>query len=84
MVEKYLEQRISTIKRPNYLRLPTIASKMEDVINLGSGDPDFETPKFIRDAAIKALDEARAKRTRGDCASATYANPCARTKSTAP
>jgi aminotransferase len=57
MVEKYLEKRISTVERPNYLRLPTIASKMDGIINLCPGDPDFETPKFIRDAAIKALNE---------------------------
>ena len=34
-----------------------IASKMDDVIPLGRGDPDFHTPKHIVDAAKKALDE---------------------------
>jgi len=57
MIERYLEKRISNLERPDYLRLPTLASKMEGVINLCPGDPDFETPKFIRDAAIKALEE---------------------------
>jgi aminotransferase len=34
-----------------------IASKMPDVINLGIGEPDFDTPKNIKEAAKKALDE---------------------------
>ena len=34
-----------------------IASKMEDVIPLGRGDPDFHTPKHIVEAAKRALDD---------------------------
>ena len=34
-----------------------IASKMDDVIPLGRGDPDFHTPTHIVEAAKKALDE---------------------------
>ena len=34
-----------------------IASKMDDVIPLGRGDPDIHTPKHIVEAAKKALDE---------------------------
>ena len=34
-----------------------IAAKMDDVIPLGRGDPDFHTPKHIVEAAKKALDE---------------------------
>ena len=34
-----------------------IASKMDDVIPLGRGDPDFHTPIHIVEAAKKALDE---------------------------
>ena len=37
--------------------LLSIASKIEDVIPLGRGDPDFHTPKHIVDAAKKALDD---------------------------
>jgi aspartate/methionine/tyrosine aminotransferase len=29
---------------------------MQGVLNLGSGDPDFDTPKHIRDAAVDALE----------------------------
>jgi aminotransferase len=34
-----------------------LASEIPDVINLGIGQPDFDTPEFIRDAAKKALDD---------------------------
>ena len=37
--------------------LLSIASKIDDVIPLGRGDPDFHTPKHIVDAAKKALDD---------------------------
>jgi Aspartate/tyrosine/aromatic aminotransferase len=32
-----------------------LASKGVDVINLGIGQPDFQTPKNIQEAAIKAI-----------------------------
>ena len=35
----------------------SLAAQVHDVINLGIGQPDFDTPKFIRDAAKMALDE---------------------------
>ena len=35
----------------------SLAEKTPDVINLGIGQPDFDTPEFIREAAKKALDE---------------------------
>lgn len=38
-------------------RLFELASKMPEVINLGIGEPDFDTPKHIKKAAIKALEE---------------------------
>jgi len=34
-----------------------IADEIPDIINLGIGQPDFDTPNFIREAAKKALDE---------------------------
>lgn len=34
-----------------------ISAKMPDIINLGIGEPDFDTPKNIKEAAKKALDE---------------------------
>ncbi len=36
-----------------------IVSKMDDVISLGIGEPDFDTPWHIREAAIYALEKGR-------------------------
>ncbi|MHC1590519.1 MAG: pyridoxal phosphate-dependent aminotransferase [Candidatus Helarchaeales archaeon] len=44
--------------RPSGIRLIfDLAQKMEDVISLGLGAPDFDTPVEIKNAAKKALDE---------------------------
>src|SRR3546814_12503554 len=32
-----------------------------DVIGLGAGEPDFDTPQFIKDAAIRAMAEGKTK-----------------------
>ena len=34
-----------------------------DVIGLGAGEPDFDTPDFIKDAAIKAIRDGKTKYT---------------------
>ncbi|ODS37799.1 MAG: aspartate aminotransferase [Candidatus Altiarchaeales archaeon WOR_SM1_86-2] len=34
-----------------------LKAKGEDVIGFGAGEPDFDTPKYIKDAAKKALDD---------------------------
>ena len=34
-----------------------------DVIGLGAGEPDFDTPDNIKDAAIKAIREGKTART---------------------
>lgn len=35
----------------------------EDIIALGAGEPDFDTPKHIRDAAKRAIDEGKTRYT---------------------
>src|ERR1051325_2442948 len=37
----------------------------QDVIGFGAGEPDFDTPQHIKDAAIKALNEGVTKDTPG-------------------
>ena len=44
-------------------KLFDIANKMEDVISLGIGEPDFITPWHIREAAILALEHGRTQYT---------------------
>jgi aspartate aminotransferase len=38
-------------------------AKGEDVVGFGAGEPDFDTPQHIKDAAIKALNEGFTKYT---------------------
>lgn len=48
----------SLLIRPSGIRqLFDLAQKMKNVINLGIGEPDFETPAHVKEAAKRALDE---------------------------
>ena len=38
----------------------------EDVIGLGAGEPDFDTPQHIKDAAIQAIHDGKTKYTPAD------------------
>jgi aminotransferase len=59
MSEKFIEKRLASIKDRSHAKIVAMASEMEGVMNLGGGDPDFDTPPHIRDAAIKALNEGK-------------------------
>ena len=41
----------------------SLLSRGEDIINLTAGEPDFDTPQHIKDAAIKSILEGRTKYT---------------------
>ncbi|ALV63082.1 Aspartate aminotransferase [Thermococcus sp. 2319x1] len=53
----FVAGRINLIQRSKIRELFERASKMENVISLGIGEPDFETPQNIKEAAKRALDE---------------------------
>jgi len=53
----FIAGRISLIQRSKIRELFEKARKMENVISLGIGEPDFDTPQNIKDAAKRALDE---------------------------
>lgn len=57
MLHKYISRRISNLPKSNIRIIFEKARLMEDVIRLEIGEPDFDTPKNIKDAAKKALDE---------------------------
>ena len=40
-----------------------LKEKGEDVIGLGAGEPDFNTPQHILDAAVKSMNEGQTKYT---------------------
>ncbi|HII66539.1 MULTISPECIES: pyridoxal phosphate-dependent aminotransferase [Thermococcus] len=53
----FVADRINLIQRSKIRELFERASKMKNVISLGIGEPDFDTPKNIKEAAKRALDE---------------------------
>ena len=58
-----ISKRVMQIQPSATLELSAKAKQMKsegiDVINLGVGEPDFNTPKNIKEAAIKAIEEGK-------------------------
>ena len=53
----YLADRTHEVEWSGIRIMFAMAEEISDVVNLGIGQPDFDTPEFIRDAAKQALDE---------------------------
>ncbi|WP_457670236.1 pyridoxal phosphate-dependent aminotransferase [Thiolapillus sp.] len=62
-----LSSRVQAVKPSPTLAITARAAALraagEDVIGLGAGEPDFDTPEHIKDAAKKAMDEGKTKYT---------------------
>lgn len=58
-MKKLLSDKITGIKPSGIRRFFDVANTMEDVISLGVGEPDFDTPWFIRDEGIYSLEKGR-------------------------
>lgn len=58
---KVLNPAVTEIKPSGIRKFFDIAATMEDVISLGVGEPDFQTPWHIRKAGINSLDRGRTK-----------------------
>jgi aspartate aminotransferase len=60
-----LSKRVSHIKPAPTLALSAKVNQLKsqgfDVIGFGAGEPDFDTPDFIKEACIKALKEGKTK-----------------------
>ncbi len=56
MIEMSLHDRLEEIPASGIRRLFELASKYRDVISLGIGEPDCDTPEHIKDYAKEALD----------------------------
>ena len=56
-MEDKITQRSHAVEWSGIRVMFALADEIPDVINLGIGQPDFDTPEFIRDAAKKALDD---------------------------
>ena len=55
MKKNYLANRVATLKPSGIRKFFDIVATMEDVISLGIGEPDFDTPAPIIEAGIDAL-----------------------------
>ncbi len=58
-----LSTRIVDIKPSGIRKFFDIAAEMDDVISLGVGEPDFDTPWHIRDEGIYSLEKGRTSYT---------------------
>ncbi len=56
-VRNFVSERIATVPPSGIRRFFDIAATMEDVISLGIGEPDFDTPEPIVRAGIEALEK---------------------------
>lgn len=56
---KILSERVQSVKPSGIRKFFDLASTMEDVISLGVGEPDFETPWQVRRAGITSLEKGR-------------------------
>jgi len=65
-----LAQRVQRIKPSPTFAVSARAEELQDqgkpIINLGVGEPDFDTPEYIKQAAIKAIMDGRTKYTAVD------------------
>lgn len=54
-----LAEKVTDIKPSGIRKFFDIVSEMEDVLSLGVGEPDFDTPWHIRDEGIYSLEKGR-------------------------
>lgn len=54
---RWISRRANLVPWSGVRRMFNLALKYEDVINLSVGEPDFDTPKYIIEAAIDAMKE---------------------------
>src|SRR5579863_1050749 len=66
-----LAERMKLVSESITLAVSAKANAMKkagiDVVGFGAGEPDFDTPVFIKDACKKALDEGKTKYTPTPC-----------------
>lgn len=58
-MSKFLNKRVQAIQPSGIRRFFNMASEMENVISLGVGEPDFDTPWHVRDEAIYTIQKGR-------------------------
>lgn len=58
-MKKYLSEKVVSLKPSGIRKFFDIASEIDDVISLGVGEPDFETPWHIREEGIYTLERGK-------------------------
>ncbi len=70
MLKELLSDRVNRVKPSATLAVSAKAAELKaagkDIIGLGSGEPDFDTPQHIKDKAKQAIDEGKTKYTAVD------------------
>lgn len=59
LAERVLAQRVRAVPPSGIRRFFDILATMDDVISLGVGEPDFDTPRHIVEAGVESLREGR-------------------------
>ena len=59
LAERALAQRVRAVPPSGIRRFFDILATMDDVISLGVGEPDFDTPRVIVEAGVESLREGR-------------------------
>src|SRR6187200_753456 len=59
LAERVLAERVRTVPPSGIRRFFDILATMDDVISLGVGEPDFDTPRVIVEAGVESLREGR-------------------------
>ena len=59
IAERALSQRVRAVPPSGIRRFFDIVATMDDVISLGVGEPDFDTPREIVEAGVESLREGR-------------------------
>lgn len=66
-MEIQLSNRVKRIKPSSTLAVTARAAELkaagQDIVSLGAGEPDFDTPEHIKEAAIKAIRDGKTKYT---------------------
>ena len=61
MTHSWIADRTQTFDSSGIRKAFELASRMADPINLSIGQPDFDTPRNVRDAGIRAIREGQTK-----------------------
>ena len=58
-MRNFCSERVRSIPPSGIRKFFDIAQEMDDVISLGVGEPDFDTPWNIREAAIRSIEQGQ-------------------------